>query len=761
MNSHVAGSSFTKLLLLSLCALLVTGCGVGEGRESASGGDSEAVIPSTASNGDRDAGEGRNFSSTHIPLEKPYTIAAADAAMVYGCYTEGDEIFVTFQNKEDGSIEKEVKLPLSSETGSVQRLSVNPRGAVSVFASSHQGSEHYCWIVDSSGIVSELGDYALEDIASAELITLKDVRADAAGNTYLWYEMALPLPEVEEDVPESEWDVYAIIHRVYVKDGQGNTLFYVQSKDLVGLEVTEEGRATVFFSQEGSLFAQSIDSNAKALSQETIPLMGGRQGGSELPAQFAMTQEGFLFCLEGCLYEYRYDTGQSEKLFALSSHGILAGNILSLQTGDGVIEIIDNYQGSSGLFSLREGTGEKTVVTLGLMQASRQTEEAMAGFNRTSGSVRVELVPYYDQAEGYEAGLERLKLDIVRGKAPDVINVSSIDCTPLADKGVFADLYPLMEGDDQCSPDKIVSSIRKVYEQNGHLYSLGPAFLLHSVWGNAETVGQEKGLMLSEWMELLKSKGKGLDAIYGFSADEPVLTTLCTFGMEEFIDWESGTCDFTGEYFKELLEFAEEYQGGYSGSTLSQGIAQGKILLTLGLITKVADYQLQKELYDGELTFVGYPTPEGSGTAISFWGDELAINAASQKQEAAWEFVGYFFLQGYQGSGFPVHTDQLEEILTEAMEKEMVSDMEGTGEMAKGTYRDLDIRLIVFEAGQEDVDQVRQLMESADRRFKYNTQVLQIINQEAQAYFEGQKSVEAVCEIIQNRVQLYVQEQVG
>ena len=66
---------------------------------------------------------------------------------------------------------------------------------------------------------------------------------------------------------------------------------------------------------------------------------------------------------------------------------------------------------------------------------------------------------------------------------------------------------------------------------------------------------------MEELMRILHEKGGSVNSIYGFGGDESVLRTLCTLGMDEFVDWDKHTCDFTGEGFCELLEFVKEYRG--------------------------------------------------------------------------------------------------------------------------------------------------------------------------------------------------------
>ena len=58
---------------------------------------------------------------------------------------------------------------------------------------------------------------------------------------------------------------------------------------------------------------------------------------------------------------------------------------------------------------------------------------------------------------------------------------------------------------------------------------------------------------------------------------------------------------------------------------------------------------------------------------------------------------------------------------------------------------------------QEEADVIRNIIENG-LLLDWNNPVITIVMEEAPAYFEGQKSLDEVTDIIQNRVQLYVDE---
>lgn len=296
-----------------------------------------------------------------------------------------------------------------------------------------------------------------------------------------------------------------------------------------------------------------------------------------------------------------------------------------------------------------------------------------------------------------------------------------------SEKGVLADLYDFIKEDDRISKDMLVQSVAEAFE---------------------------------ELFQLLEDSGKDLNAIAGFSVDEPVLTRLCTVSMDEFVDWEKRTCSFDGDYFKKVLSFAKEYTGNYTGGTHAERIEKREVVMTVGIISKVSDYQIQKELYGGDAAFIGYPVAEGSGTAVAFRGSEIAINAKKEDQRGAWEFVKFWLLHGYDGQGFPVLQEQFDRVMDAAMEEDysVTEDGEGTERNPREVYMEGDRYIFVYAATQEEVDTVRRLVESAKNRSQYHATIQNIINEEAEGYFSGQVDLDSTVKKIQNRVTLLLQE---
>ncbi|MCH5337432.1 MAG: extracellular solute-binding protein [Acetatifactor sp.] len=760
-----------RKIALLLSVLMLTGCGnltqkdvpdsgsagiVTEGMDGS--GTSGSVSPGT---------EEISWRAAYNAMENRYYRVAVAGDAIYGCRQENSQVAVDYLERESLSVQKCFPLP---DVFYVQSMAADGQG--NVYLLENKGGDTVFWKLDREGDLQENPEITLEDTENAVFIEPRGVYADGRGHLYFHYRMSVPETEIPDREPNKDGipNVYVDVDRIYVMDEQLNTLFYEQFLDtwetgLLSLQVSEsEAPLLVVRDQEG-IYVQEIDVEGKSLGepvrQEDPASLSG--GNSNLQMNhIAAVEGGFLFCLGSALYEYSFDTQRTEKLLNFLSFGIYTSDILYLGKSGEVIEIIDNHGDSTTeLVSLEIGESEKVVLTLGVMELLQGLEAAVAEYNRYQQGVQIQIVEYYKDRsaqDGYERGSNQLTLDIVTGKAPDILDVSSVDYDVFAEKGVLADLYGFMQEDVDCSKDMLISSVIEAHETNGSLYCISPSFLLWTMWGARSVTGGRTGVTLEEMIQILQENGRGVSAIDGFAADEPALKTLCTFGMDEFVDWDNKTCEFDGEYFKSILRFVKDYKGGYPSGSRIESIRNKEILLTNGTISSVATYQLEKEIYGEEIGFIGYPTAEGSGTAVNFMGAKLAIASASKKQQEAWDFVKYYLQNGYDGQGFPLVKEQFNQVMARAMEEEYVTEDGVRSRVIKGSYWVGDGSIYVFAATQEDVDAVVQLVESASNRYRYHIELQNIIDEEVGGYLSGQRDLDEVVKVIQNKASLYLQE---
>ncbi len=245
--------------------------------------------------------------------------------------------------------------------------------------------------------------------------------------------------------------------------------------------------------------------------------------------------------------------------------------------------------------------------------------------------------------------------------------------------------------------------------------------------------------------------------------------------IDEFVNWETGECSFDGEDFIRVLEFAAKFQDdadyNYNNEEgISSRLRNDRILLFQNTITSVQEYQMMQGMFGESISFVGYPNSERQGNLIQPSGGSLGMSAKSDKKDGAWEFMQTLLSEDYQNAlvsengshGFPIRKSALEAQFEMDMTPNYSTDENGEQvEEPKTHWGWDDFEMEIMAATQEEVDAIKTLIASANKlgtSGSMDTQLSQIITEESEPFFKGQKSAKDVAGVIQNRIQIYVNE---
>ena len=147
------------------------------------------------------------------------------------------------------------------------------------------------------------------------------------------------------------------------------------------------------------------------------------------------------------------------------------------------------------------------------------------------------------------------------------------------------------------------------------------------------------------------------------------------------------------------------------------------------------------------------------------------MSSACKDKDAAWEFLRTVVGEDFQSNmgGLPVNIAAFNKKLEEAMTPEYQKDADGNylldenGErievsrggigFADGTTYD------IYAMTQEQADKLMELINTTERAAEYNSSIFDIVQEQAQAFFAGQKSAEEVARLVQSKANIYVNEQ--
>lgn len=696
-----------------------------------------------------------DWLTTHESLPVLFDGAVFCDDSVYGHYKDGNKAIIQQYNLYDLRLEKEA---IIEDVDEVSSISANKGGKVYIF-----GKQNDCdsiWEVNSNGEVKKYEDFLIENLG--EIPEIKGFFCDNEGISYLWYKMQVPSLEVTE---QGEENVNALIHRVYILDEKMKVLGYDEVLDCYGesfmnIIIDDDGRPVFFASDEEGYYERRINSptgekyEKKRINIEVTVF-------SNMFNNSVSSDSGFFYTRDGDLHKFDFDKKTDYILFHLSSAGLFEDEIIDMRLNSDKIEFIDNYHGLSKteITSIKKGELNKNIITLATMNLSREESEIIAEYNRMSD---IEIKPVvYSDGNNLIDGYDRLKLDIVQGEAPDLIFTEGIDYEILVKVGALENLYDYMDKDQNLGRNDMVQSLLLAYEEDGKLYTLAPSFNIFTMWGGKSIVKGRHGINLVELEEILSANGRDVNSILGLGGgDETPLRSLTAMELDSYIDWGKSTCDFKDEGFRHLLELSKKYKGPTIQSGIYSSIQNRDILFTLSIVDSVEDVAMQSKFYGEEVEFIGYPTDYGYGSAISAI-KPVAMNSKSDKKDAAWDFIKYY-VKSYDSTKavrFPSYKPNFDDYIKKSTIEEFVEEDGNTTSVYKDYYSEPNVGSFgITKASDEDVKKTLELIENTTKKREYVTEIQNIIEEEAEPYLQGQKTFEQVSEIIQSRVQIFLNE---
>ncbi len=403
--------------------------------------------------------------------------------------------------------------------------------------------------------------------------------------------------------------------------------------------------------------------------------------------------------------------------------------------------------------------GQKTVLTLGATyDPGTHFQNQILEFNRRSDTVQVTVKDYsiYDSEENdWTGATQQLNIDIISGNAPDILLVdSTMPFASYTQKGLFADLTPLL--DDPASPvkrEELLPGVLTACQVDGQLVSIVPSFYIQTIAGRASDLGDEPGWTWDDFFAALDANPTVPAALaYGCASD--VLTRFLVVGGSQFVNTAAGTCRFDSPDFIRLLEHCAAYPvqppaNNWGIDEEKAALAAGDALLVRAFINRLTDVGAVSYQFDGDFVFKGCPTPTGTGGSVLMPDLQLAISESCADKAAAWQFVCGFFSDEYLDTmwwGIPATHSALQ---TKA---DCAADPDNfDGGLFQQGYEEQALTPAELQAALE-------LVNSTTILYHYDAALMDIVLEEAAAFFAGDKTAAEAAQIIQNRAATYLAE---
>ena len=403
-------------------------------------------------------------------------------------------------------------------------------------------------------------------------------------------------------------------------------------------------------------------------------------------------------------------------------------------------------------FALVEATDDSTVmlkkITIGTISDSAENVDSLIKkdiehFNMQNTDTKAELVIYRDETA--------LQLSLVSGDGPDILDLNAVDRDTYAAAGLLEDLLPWISADKDLDEVDFVQSWLDTMKTGDKMYGLYPAMLVRTLVARRDDVPREYGWSLEEFSEAVRNLPEDTSVIGGRSAQD-ILGIILSYNMDDYVDFASYTCDFCTEDFYALLEMsklADDSAGLSDEALLTYWAFPYALNDALGLDM----FQALEELYpESEYAKVGFPGAGGNGAVFYTGPNYYGMTTTSQSQAAVWEFLKFLLSSDNQKEsrfGFPVMQAEFDRLLEQVQKPYITENDEGEAVTREGLVSDQVVALRELIGGITELGGVT----------NGTSEIIQIIFEETESFFQGDKQAETVSDIIQNRVSIYLAEQ--
>ena len=484
-------------------------------------------------------------------------------------------------------------------------------------------------------------------------------------------------------------------------------------------------------------------------------------------------EEGVLY-LADSRFLWRVEEGEPEEVCRFSERDYpitVLYTMTSLENG-GLLLRIQCSQEKELLLRIegnQEPLPEKQEVVVASHLNDHALDIAVGEFNRMSEKYKVTIQCAQDSSgeTPMDEFWRKQQMEISAGRGPDLIllvpSALAMNIPALAEEGCLQSLEGVLKDEEDFWPAAMEAG-----KIGGVQYGLPYYADLRLTTYSKDFTGERTSYTLPELMEAVRESGAEVLQWRYDGTDIVLYYGLYDNDNRDFIDWETGESHLKEESFREFLEFAREYAddsemaGPLDFDTLKQEVAEGKIfsvdnflVVNWGTIWGEGSEDSLKTIFQGKPACIGYPRSEGNGIYVN--PEMFYMNANSDKREGVEEFLRFLLSRENQrlflseiilgSTGEPPRMPVRLSVLEESIE--MAVEMKEKG--AAGN--ELDPALTEDEA-----KEARFLIENARPANWKVSEIEDIFYEELPLYFEGKRSLDETVEILDNRVQLYLNE---
>ncbi len=532
------------------------------------------------------------------------------------------------------------------------------------------------------------------------------------------------------------------------------------------------GRAWLDFGDSITVYSPDGSEEEIEPEGEYLGIVADRKGGVQLIRQEGdglrvapieggegfLTENGVLGCGDGSAFLY---LAAADGLYRLSDSG-KARLLIDFAAckmeffGMSAVSSLDDGRfmctTQSGEVLLRPATPyelrDRTVLKVAVFNAFG-VKDLAAQFNAQNPDYELKLVDYVAETGSVDQALTRMSAELGAGDGPDMVcferkwELNIRGAFGLIHNGLLEDLTPYIDAEPELGREQLMAW--DALSEYGGVYYLGPGFTVDCMMGLKENFEGCSGMSMQEYLDMEAALEPWQDMCSRMDP-EYFLELMAVSYLDRAMDWETGSCDFDNPEFVSILEAASRVKSDRSKefelpsqfeNTWSR-LGRGQVLMMRMSRGGSNSLAFDADYSGREVCYFSLPTFDGEELLRVQLELAAGIFAGSEQKEGCWEFIRFTLMDPtanmHIGSR-PLYRPLFDEML----------------EANVGDYPN--------QISIEEATELRELVERADKLAIYDDSAMDIILEEAGAYFSGAQSAWQAAEYVQNRLSIYIAEQ--
>ncbi|MCQ2483065.1 MAG: hypothetical protein MJ153_06245 [Clostridia bacterium] len=489
--------------------------------------------------------------------------------------------------------------------------------------------------------------------------------------------------------------------------------------------------------------------------------------------------DGKIYCNSPYgLYSVDWDAGTKEEIISFdqcNSNITELENATPIMVSDDRNELIFsciNTQNSACEAEIYRFTREeknpnagKTVLTVaGLTQIDASTAENIFQFNQSNSEYMIRYTDKYQTKNDDVMELSNLLIqDWSEGIGPDIL-INSAEYTQFNSDVYLVDLTQYMT---DLNSEEYYTNIVDAVKTGDALYQFPLTLNLNCFYGYEEIADNGSGFTFEEYEAIIDEYCDGLNPMLLDFGRTGVFAEFVTNMQTPLID--NGKINLRSDEFKAICEYCASLP---APSSEEDDVGFNAFSVGAGKLNRYNNDYMSFALND-KISLYALPSYNGKAVAATIT-SSLAISEACANPDAAWDFIklsigcenSYDYINGYKSDGnIAIYSSSFKFSMSRSKTEALLSSFQAecNSTVRSFYYSTNENDLVKFNLPryyieEEDIQGLLDIIEKVNVVSSCDTDIIPVLAEEFEAYFSGQKSLDEVISISEDRCQTIIDE---